>query len=86
MCEWRDRQIVHDFHPRKLDCLTFTNAFSDVAMSYSIYEPKETDGHANTKTWGELIETLERYLWATLRMIQENRSVSRFANQLRPVA
>ena len=82
LCDYRDKQIVHDFHPRKIDIVSFNVSTRDVQMSYGMLYPKETDKYITSKSWGELIGELDRYVWLVLEVIHRNREISRF----RPIA
>jgi hypothetical protein len=78
LCDYRDKQIVHDFHPRKMDSVSFSNDKRDVQMMYGMLYPKGTDTYVISKTWGELLEALDKYIWLTLEMVRANRERSRF--------
>lgn len=78
LCDYRDKQIVHDFHPRKLDSVSFSNEKRDVQMMYGMLYPKGTDTYVISKTWGELLDALDKYIWLTLEMVRTNRERSRF--------
>ena len=78
LCEYRDKQIVHDFHPRKIDTISFNDTTHDVQMSYGMLYPKETDKYITSKSWGELLSELDRYVWLVLDLIHKNREISRF--------
>lgn len=75
LCDFRDKQIVHDFHPRKTDGLTFIQATPDVCLSAAgfIY-PKATDYSTTSKPWNELMTALDRYVWLILDTIKTNHS------------
>jgi hypothetical protein len=75
LCDFRDKQIVHDFHPRKTDGLSFVHGTPDVCLSAAGYiYPKATDQFTSSKSWGELITALDRYVWLILGAIQTNHS------------
>lgn len=79
LCDYRDKQIVHNFNPRKIDTLSFNNSTHDVQMCYGMLYPKETDKYVTSKSWGELLHELDRYVWLVLEVIHNNRNISRFA-------
>lgn len=75
LCDFRDKQIVHDFHPRKTDGLSFMLAAPDVCLSATgfIY-PKTTDQSTVSKPWNELMTVLDSYVWLILGTIKTNHS------------
>lgn len=81
LCEYRDKQIVHDFHPRKMDAVSFNNGKRDVQMIYGLLYPKETDTYVISQNWGELLEALDRYVWLALNVVRANRSRTRFTSE-----
>jgi hypothetical protein len=78
LCDYRDKQIVHDFHPRKIDAVSFNNGTRDVQICYGMLYPKETDKYVISKSWGELLHELDRYVWLVLEVVHNNRGISRF--------
>ena len=82
LCDYRDKQIVHDFHPRKLDAIGFTTPSNDVRLSYGLMYPKDTDTFVHSKNWSELSELLSTYMHHVLSLVQCNRQKSRFKHAL----
>ena len=78
LCDYRDKQIVHDFHPRKTDALSFSNDHRNIQMTHGMLYPKDTDIYSISKPWGELFGALERYLCLFQGIVQDNREKSRF--------
>jgi hypothetical protein len=77
VCEFRDKQIVHDFHPRKIDSIVYVPAERSVSMHYAMLHPKETDKFVISRSWSQLQRAMEDYLWLSLGFINENRAKSR---------
>jgi hypothetical protein len=73
LCEIRDKQIVHDFHPRKIDFISC--GFPEPRLQYCcggyIY-PKETDVKVESRPWDELIETIRQYVEMQIDVIRRN--------------
>ena len=78
LCDFRDKQIVHDFNPRKTRGLGWSLSTKDMNLSASGYMyPKPTDAYVRSKGWNELIGRLDIYVWEVLEVVQKNRSRSR---------
>lgn len=83
LCDYRDKQIVHDFHPRKFNSISFTTPDNQVRLSYGLMYPKDTDMFVKSKTWSELAASLGTYVSQVLTLVQNNRERSRFKQALR---
>ena len=80
LCNVRDKQIVHDFNPRKTRGPGWSTSTKDINLSAAGYMyPKPTDVYTNCKGWNELLARLDEYMWEVLRLVQANRSRSRLA-------
>ena len=79
LCDFRDKQIVHDFNPRKTRSLCFNASTKDIGLSAGFLYPKPTDTYVTSKGWRELSGTLDEYVWSVLDLIRANRTVCRFS-------
>lgn len=78
VCEFRDKQIVHDFNPRKLDFIGFDNVTEDIFLNCgAFFYPKESDLIVVSKPWNELIARLDNYVRLHLKLIHDNHAHSR---------
>jgi hypothetical protein len=79
ICDFRDKQIVHDFHPRKTDGLSWNNTTLDVSLHCAGFlYPKESDKFVVSKGWNELSAKLDEYVWHILALIRDNAGKSRY--------
>lgn len=81
LCEYRDKQIVHDFHARKLDTLNYSNSTKDVHLAYGMLHPKPTDTYQESKSWGELCDKIDEYIELLLLVLKDNKGKMRFADK-----
>ena len=81
LCNFRDKQIVHDFNPRKVRGLSWSLSTMDINLSAAGHMyPKPSDVHVNSKGWNELLTRLDEYVWDVLHVVQQNRTRSRLAD------
>jgi len=78
LCDFRDKELVHDFHPRKLDSVYYFNDDNDVRLGYGMLNPKTTDQYNMSKSWGEILEKIELYLDLVMEVISKNKDKTRF--------
>lgn len=80
LCDYRDKQIVHDFHIRKIDAVGYDFSQQDVRITYGLLYPKNTDVYISSKSWGELLEALDKYIGMVLDIVRDNRDKIQFEN------
>ena len=74
LCDYRDKQLVHDINYRKVWTVSYSNITKDVTLMYGMLYPKTTDKYVSSKGWGELLDALEKYVAMTLEIIRNNRN------------
>lgn len=80
LCDFRDKQIVHDFNPRKFRALSWILGPGSLSLANSGFlYPKESDQPAFSRDWDELLAALDRHVWRVLRLIAANRARSRLS-------
>jgi hypothetical protein len=78
LCDFRDKQIVHDFNPRKTKGLGWSLSTKDMNLSAAGFlYPKPSDTGSTSKGWNELICRLDEYVWQMLHVVEVNRLQSK---------
>jgi hypothetical protein len=80
LCDFRDKQIVHDFNPRKIRALSWSLETGTVSLAYSGFlHPKDSDQPVFSKGWDDLIAVMDRHVWRVLGIVKNNREHSRLS-------